>query len=137
MVIESRVPDISRELQVSNDVKNAESRQRSVTSSLSDDSTRKPNISQRESTSGKVSQGDQEPVVKAIDVHKAMEELNRLARSQKRDVSFSVDKEAEIIVIKITKTETGELIKQIPPEEILAMITRLRNNMGLLIDSKL
>ena len=71
-----------------------------------------------------------------IDVHKAAEKLNSLARSQQRNVSFSVDNEAETTVIKITKTETGELIRQIPSEEILALRVKLRNNIGWLIDSK-
>ena len=55
---------------------------------------------------------------------------------QQRDVSFSVDHEAYATVIKVFKSETGELIKQFPPEEILAMIARMRKNIGWLVDSK-
>jgi len=51
-------------------------------------------------------------------------------------VTFSVDEDADATVIKVTKTETGELIKQFPPEEILAMIARLRKNIGWLVDKK-
>ena len=59
-----------------------------------------------------------------------------LVRSQQTDVTFSVNEEADTTVIKVTKTETGELIKQFPPEEILAMIVRLRKNIGWLVDKK-
>ena len=135
MIIDSRVTDISRELQVSNDTRNAENRQRSATSSLSNDSTGKPITSQYVSTS-KVSQVKSHQMMQPIDVHKAAEKLNKLVRSQQRDISFSVDKEANATVIKVFKTETGELIKQFPPEEILAMIARLRKNIGWFIDSK-
>ena len=136
MIIESRVSDISRDLQMSNDTKNAASRQGSVTSGLSDDSTRRPIIPQQKNTKGDIKGEKKKPVMNPIDVHKAVEKLNSLARSQQRNVSFSVDKEAETTVIKITKTETGELIKQIPSEEILALRVKLRNNIGWLIDSK-
>ena len=136
MIIESRVPDIPRELQISNDAKDVTNRQRSVTSGLSDDSTRRPVIPQQKNTSGNTAQGKEKPVMKPIDVHKAVEKLNNLARSQQRNVSFSVDEEAETTVIKIIKTETGELIRQIPSEEILALRAKLRNNIGWLIDSK-
>ena len=71
-----------------------------------------------------------------IDIKKAVEVLSDLVRSQQTDVTFSVNEEADTPVIKVTKTETGELIKQFPPEEILAMIVRLRKNIGWLVDKK-
>jgi uncharacterized FlaG/YvyC family protein len=54
-----------------------------------------------------------------------------------RDVSFSVDEASESTVIKVFRTKTGELIKQFPSEQILAMKARFRSSTGWFIDSKL
>ena len=112
-----------------------EKRQRSVTSGLSGDSTRQLTEGQHilphngvDSLSGSE--------MKSIDIHKAVEMLNEIIHDQQRDVSFSVNEEANATVIKIFKTETGELIKQFPPDEILALLIRIRKNIGLLVDSK-
>ncbi len=73
---------------------------------------------------------------KPIDVKEAVEKLTKLARSQQKYVNFSVDEETHSTVIKIFQSETGELIKQFPVEEILAMIAYIRKNIGWLIDRK-
>ena len=134
MIIESRVTDIPRESQVSDNSRAVESRPGSDASGLSE-STGKPITSQRISTS-QVVQKSSVPVSKPIDVHEAVEKLNQFARSQQRNISFSVDKESKSTVIKVFKTETGELIKQYPPEEILAMRAKLNKIVGWLVDSK-
>ena len=134
MIIESRVTDIPRESQVSDNSRAAESRPGSDASGLSE-STGKPITSQRISTS-QVVQKSSVPVSKPIDVHEAVEKLNQFVRSQQRNITFSVDKESKSTVIKVFKTETGELIKQYPPEEILAMRAKLNKIVGWLVDSK-
>ena len=72
---------------------------------------------------------------KPIDVKEAVEKLSKLARAQQKYVNFSVDEETNSTVIRIFQTETGELIKQFPAEEILAMIANIRKNVGWLLDS--
>jgi flagellar protein FlaG len=135
MQIESRIPEMNREVQFSAEANVTEKRQRSVTSGHSGDSTRQLTEVQRISSYNGIDSlaGSK---MKSIDVHKAVEELNEIIHAQQRDVSFSVNEEANATVIQIFKTETGELIKQFPPEEILAMIIRIRKNIGLLVDSK-
>jgi flagellar protein FlaG len=111
--------------------------QRSVTLHTSSDSARKPVAKSIKTTSHDGYISTSELAVKAIDVEKAVEKLNKLARSQQRDVNFSVDRDAHATVIKVFKTETGELIKQFPSEEILSLRAEIRNNTGLVFDSKL
>ena len=134
--IESRVPDIARELQVSNDTDIAASRQRSVTSDPGGDSNGVPVSHLRVNSQNDGAQVRPDASLTSADLKRAVEELNKYIRSQQRDVAFSVDKEANATVIKIFKTETGELIKQFPPDEILAMIAKLRKNIGWLVDKK-
>ena len=70
------------------------------------------------------------------DVQKTVETISNLVRSQQKDVSFSVDEDADTTVIKFFKTETGELIKQFPPDQILAMRARMRDTLGLFVDEQ-
>ena len=136
MKIESRVSDIAQEILTKEFSGNAASRQRSVTSGSKSDSTREPIVSKTGLSQDKAEKTkSSEPV--SIDVHKAIDKLNKLAESQKKDVSFSIDEASESQVIKVFKTQTGELIKQFPSEQILAMRARIRNNTGLLFDSKM
>ena len=135
MIIENHIKNIARELQISNNASTAVSRQQQTPTDKSGDSTRKPIAAQSTEKNGGT-RVKPLPVQYSIDVHKAVEKLNQLLRSQQRDVSFSVDEDAQATVIKIFKTETGELIKQFPPDEILAMLSRFRKMVGLFVDSK-
>lgn len=70
-----------------------------------------------------------------VDLKVTVEKLNKLVQNQRKDVDISVDEEANATVIKIFKHETGELVAQFPPEEILAMKAKLRELTGWFIDT--
>jgi flagellar protein FlaG len=134
MKIESRVAEIAQEVQAKERPVASDNRQRSVTSGSVGNSTSKP-ISSKVRTP-KDTGRSKPPVLNPIDVHKAVEKLNKIAEAQKKDVSFSVDEASESTVIKIFRKNTGELIKQFPSEEILAMRARIKKTTGWLYDSK-
>jgi len=135
MKIESRVPDVSQGIQYKDVSGNNSARRRSVTSGSSNDVTGKPIV-----TRAGVPEDDirniRPSIPEPIDVHGAIEKLNKIAEEQKKDVSFSVDEKSESTVIKVFRTQTGELIKQFPSEEILAMRARVRDNTSWFFDSK-
>ena len=136
MKIESRVQDIAQEVRANELKGSSVRRQQSVTSESKDDaSTKKPIVFLTDEPKVSIKKAAM-PVPEPIDVHKAMEMLNKIAQEQKKDISFSVDKESKASVIKVFRTHTGELIKQFPPEEILAMKARIRKSTGLFFDSK-
>ena len=137
MKIESRVQDMTLEVRKPEFKNNAASRQRSVTSDLSnDDSTRENNISKSRVSNERVTRKSAS-IPDPIDVQKAVEKLNTIAESQRKNIQFSVDEKSDSTVIKVFKTQTGELIKQFPPEEILAMRAKVRNNTNLFFDRKM
>ncbi len=51
-------------------------------------------------------------------------------------LGFSVHEGTEDIVMEVTERESGELIRQIPSEEILALREKLNELVGLLFDKK-
>lgn len=137
MKIMSPVQEIApRELLSSGRTGGAADRRGSVTSDPIGNSTGKANRTAPE-TAGKEIQAHAAQNSKPIDVAGAVEKLNKLVQSQRTNVSFSVDEAANATVIKVFKTETGELIKQFPPEEILAMKAKISKNVGWLIDDKM
>ena len=132
MQIDGRSSDIGQQIP-SGVAGNVASRQRSGTSGPSGSaSTQKPQQEIKLPGGG----ASKETQTEAIDLHATLEKLNDLVKDQQRDVAFSVDKRANTTVIKFFKKKTGELIKQFPPEEILAMKAKLRESTGLLVDTK-
>ena len=60
------------------------------------------------------------------EVRQAVSRINEIVQSKQRDLSFNMDEGSGKYVIRIVDTESGELIRQIPTEEVLAIATQLR-----------
>jgi flagellar protein FlaG len=132
MRIESTIPDMPREMQIGVESGSAGGRQVKNTSKPEGGNptpTRPDTVSM---STGSL----QATVQKPIDVKDAVEKLNKYVQSQQKYINFSIDESTQSTVIKIYKTETGELIKQFPPEEILAMAAHISQSIGWLVDSK-
>jgi flagellar protein FlaG len=52
------------------------------------------------------------------------------------NLGFSIHEETEDLVVEITNRENGELIRQIPSEEVLELQARLDELVGILFDKK-
>ena len=132
MRIESRLPEIAREMSEGKAAGVAASRQVPNTSKLKNQESQ---TSRFEVVSIGI-QSNIKAVRKPVDATKAIEELEKFVRSQKTDVNFSIDERSQSTVIKVFQSETGKLIKQFPVEEILSMIARFQKNIGLILDKK-
>lgn len=73
----------------------------------------------------------------ATQIKSAVDSLNKAMKQANSSLEFSVDKETNRTIIKVVESKTGEVIRQFPSEEILA-ISRAIDNMqqGLLIKQK-
>jgi flagellar protein FlaG len=58
---------------------------------------------------------------------------NAIAEFLNQQVSFSYDERVNQIVVKVTKGDTEEVIRQIPSEEMIELITRFRKDFRGLI----
>ena len=134
MNIDNRISDQSGELQRS--LPGMTGSKRSVTSTPRGGSSGTGGATRAESQAAAVVSKHIEMPSKEIDARKAVEVLSDLVSAQRKDVAFSVDENADATVIKFYKKDTGELIKQIPPEEVLAMRSRMRDTAGLLVDER-
>jgi flagellar protein FlaG len=75
-----------------------------------------------------------EPLLRALE--KMAGEIDQSARFLNTHIAFSVHEETGETVIKIVDNETEEVIRQIPLEEMLTLMTRIRKMLGLLVDKK-
>ena len=76
------------------------------------------------------------PIVDPELVKKATEQINKFIQSSSRNLQFSVDQNLNRIIVKVVDKETGEVIRQIPGEETLAIANSLDTSKGVLIRSK-
>jgi len=62
----------------------------------------------------------------------ALERLNQQASKDGRKLNFSMDEVSDRMVITVRKTETGEVIRQIPDEALLRVAHNIEELKGLL-----
>lgn len=72
-----------------------------------------------------------EPSDETLD--KALGSLSAHVQNLHRSLQFSVDKGSGETVVRVVDSETKEVIRQIPSEEVLAIAERLRSASGVLV----
>lgn len=59
---------------------------------------------------------------------------NKVLEQINIQLDFSYDKELNRMVVKVINKETGEVVRQIPPEEMLKIAKRMEEMVGVLLD---
>ncbi len=67
------------------------------------------------------------PVVNTVEISETVSEINDIIRSVQRDLAFNVDEDSGRTIISVIDSESGELIRQIPSEDLLAIASQLRD----------
>lgn len=76
-------------------------------------------------------------VVSLSEVQAAVNELNSKIDSQAVSVSFDVDKESGKIVVQVKDVETGDVLRQIPSEEMLDFARNASKGIGVTLDTQM
>jgi flagellar protein FlaG len=75
------------------------------------------------------------PVKVGVDETKqAVTEVNAILKSMNHHLQFSIDDRTNTVIVKLIDGETGEVIRQIPPEEIVRLRAYYRDQQGLLVN---
>ncbi|WP_413701350.1 flagellar protein FlaG [Psychromonas sp. KJ10-10] len=69
-------------------------------------------------------------------VKETVEEMNAFFQNMQRNLSFSVDEESGEKVISVRDSETEEVIRQIPSEELVVLRKKMDDVVGILFDTK-
>jgi len=76
------------------------------------------------------------PRVDAEALDHAVKDLESNVRNLQRSLQFSVDEESGRTIIKVIDRETREVIRQIPPAEVISIARRIEDAVGLLLEDE-
>ncbi len=65
---------------------------------------------------------------------KIKDATNKVLAQLNIQLDFTFDKQLKKIIVKVINKETGEVIRQIPPEEMLKIAKRMEEMVGVLLD---
>lgn len=69
-------------------------------------------------------------------VKEAIERINDTAKFFDRKIRIEVEKDLNIMIVKVIDEETGNVIRQIPPKEIVELSKHAKDLRGLLINKE-
>jgi flagellar protein FlaG len=82
---------------------------------------------------GDVPPGNEHEAKHAADFESTVSQISDFVQNFQRSLQFSVDKDSGRTVIKVVDSNTEEVIRQIPAEEILRMAQRLDSPESLML----
>ena len=78
-----------------------------------------------------------------LDIEEASRDIEQFLQSQNRSLAFSVDETTNRSVVTVTESGSGDVIRQIPSEEVLRLAERLEelrsdvgSSVGVLFDNR-
>ena len=79
---------------------------------------------------------DTQSVMSSEELTQAIQSLNEMMSALDRDINFAKDPGTGKDIVRVTDSNTGQTIRQIPSQETLSFIKNLDRMVGLLFDSK-
>lgn len=77
------------------------------------------------------------PAGAAGDISSVVKELNMMVRQfAATKVSFDVDEATGRSVVRVVNKETGEVVRQLPPEVLLTLVARMEQLSGLIFNQE-
>ncbi len=70
------------------------------------------------------------------EIENVIKEMNQFIQIFNAKIAFEIDKDTKKTVLKIIDAQTNEIIRQIPPEELLKISRRISELLGLIINEK-
>ncbi|MHC8386147.1 flagellar protein FlaG [Pseudomonas sp. LB3P14] len=66
----------------------------------------------------------------------AVQEIEKFVQSIKRNLEFSIDEASGKVVVKVIASDSGEVVRQIPNEEVLKLANSLNDASSLLFSAE-
>ncbi len=77
-----------------------------------------------------------EIIVERAEVEAAVDSINGVIEHVHRSLRFVVHEDTNRMMVRVVDALTDEVIKEIPPEEVLDTAARIREMIGVLIDER-
>jgi flagellar protein FlaG len=68
------------------------------------------------------------------EVKESVKDINEIVDKVKEGLSFQIHEDTEKMMVKVVDLNTDEVIKELPPEEMLDLQARIHEMVGILID---
>ncbi len=68
-------------------------------------------------------------------VKQSLEQLNQICQSMSNPVSFRLVEKDSQAKVEVVDTQEGRVIKEVAPEEVVAVVTQMEKLLGLLLDT--
>jgi len=85
---------------------------------------------------GKSKKLDYKEVVPTKKVEEVVYSTNDLLKRLNTELKLEVDKESNMVVVKVIDGESKEVVRQIPAEEFIELSKRMEDAIGMLFDKK-
>lgn len=76
------------------------------------------------------------PQAQQAELTQAVQAINSYVQNLRRDLQFTVDEATDRTIIRVIDSETKEVIRQIPSEDVLALARSLERTQGLLLKAQ-
>lgn len=67
-------------------------------------------------------------------IERIAEAMDNYVKSIQRDLDIRIDRETGTVMVKVLNRETGEVIREIPPEELLNLASKMEEVAGVLLN---
>ncbi|MFV8826479.1 flagellar protein FlaG [Alkalihalobacterium sp. APHAB7] len=71
------------------------------------------------------------------DIETQLESMNQMMEAKNTGLKFNFHEDLERIYVQVVDRQTDEVIKEIPPEKFLDMVSSMLDFMGLMIDQRI
>ncbi len=71
------------------------------------------------------------------DISNVIRELQQVSLAFNRRLQFRVNRELDMVIVKVIDSRTDEVIKEIPPEQLQRLHGRIREAIGLIVDESI
>jgi len=72
-----------------------------------------------------------------VNVEEIVEKIQKRISSYNTSLEFKMDKEGKPPIVVVTDKETGQVIRQIPSEEVIQLRNRMEDLMGLIYNGRI
>lgn len=93
-------------------------------------------LDQKNTTASNNAYADKKTDITPQEVNETVEEINNFLQDTKRNLSFSVDEYSGHSIIMVKDSESDEVIRQIPSEELLVLRKKIDYVVGILFDTE-
>lgn len=82
------------------------------------------------------SEGGKEPRLTPQELKMRVQEMENISRHLNINLKFQIEDKTDTVIIKVMDGNSGEVIRQIPPEEIVALRIKLEDLSGMLLNKE-